>query len=913
MKHFCLAFLFTLFLATHSFAQWDTAVPIKWVQALPATCDPTKKTQTLVFKFTAPAGIFICTAVDTWTTPEINGVLPGWGNIAGTLSDQADLQAIFNALNATDASHLASINTLNTNVGNLTTTVNGHTTAIATKKTDSMATNRILGRTTASTGTIEELSPGNYVSLAAGAINVTPAGGVDLATAHGNSLATAVSAIGSANAHVVITTNTTVATSLTIPANICIQFRGEGQITVNSGQTLIINCLANPPPRKLFAGSGVAKFGAGATDNGVNLVWWAGNDTSVDATAAINSALASLAYSGGGVLNIPCGTWKTTGGHALSNVVTIQGCGNHPDSTQGTVIKLTNAGAAWVFKAVDAYRSLAFKNLSLDLNTGTAVVGLLFQGTAVAGGSVGLYVEQVSFTAGSAGSGTIPIKILATDGIWDAEAVELHKITVIPPPNGVGIYIDSHNESIKMVEPFFYMPNGATAIKSQSSANVAISQPSFLGVTTPPPTPIEVVNRTATANITSGSSTLTLTSGSWTENDIGQKVTIAGKLDSYIKDITSSTVATTGTNATGNSVGDTISIYRVGQDTVNQAYAAYWQVGDYGNITIENSQDEGVAYFFVNSGNTPNTGIISFKNSYIQGIIKNKADAVFTSIGNHYLSQTYEDELTPSTQIYSFGDKVDKRIYYYCYTVNERTLTKERLVGPISGATIINAPFFSSSSVLYQQAQSPQRIWLNYNVWSSNPQVTEAVQSLGVANSILDGGKPWLEFASLNDSTNRRSLTYKIARDPATGYMTTTGDQTGFVGYDYNGPIYTQGWPVRSGAQQLTEVGPNITANPKGATNFFITLTANDTIALNTLTADEKNREDGATIEFEFKQDGTGSRTLAFTTGAAGQFAFGTDVASCTLTTTANKTDIVKAKYSKRMDRWLVTQCARGY
>lgn len=732
-----------------------------------------------------------------------------------------------------------------------------------------------------------------------------------LAGNYSNSLATAVSSIGITPTVLNINQDTVVPADLVVPENIVLNFTGAGKISVNSGKILSINSMVPPGNRKVFTGSGAVRLGPQIAR--INLVWWAGNDTSVDVTAAIDSALASLSYAAGGVLTFPCGTWKTTGGHLLSNSITIEGCGNHSDSVQGTVIKLTNAGASWVFKAVDAYRMIAFKNLSLDLNLGTAPVGLLFQGTAAAGGSVGLFVEQVSFTAGSAGSGTIPIKIDATDGAWDAEAIELHKISIIPPVNGIGIYINSHNESIRMTEPFFYMPNGSTAIKSLSSANVTITQPSFLGVASPPPPAIETVNRTATANITNGTNVLTLTSGNWTENDIGQKVVIAGKLDSYITDITSATVATTSANATGTSAGDTVSIYRTSRDTVNQAYAAYWQVGEYGNITIENEQDEGVAYFFINESTSPNTGVITFRNSYIQGVIQNKADAVFTSMGNHYYSQTYEDALTPVTQIYSFGDKVDKLTLYYAHTGNDRTITRERLIGPMSGATIVNAPFYSSTSTTYMQHQYMQRIWLGYNLWSANPQLTESVLSLGISNTNIDAGKPWLEFATLNDTTNRRSLTYKIARSSATGYMTFTGDQTGFVGYDFNGPIYTSVGTIRSGAQQLTEVGTTITANPKAGTNFYVTLTANDTLSLNTLTADEKTRTDGATISFELIQDGTGSRTLAFTTGAAGQFAFGTDIATCVLTTTASKRDIVTAKYSKLMDRWLITSCVRGF
>ena len=50
-------------------------------------------------------------------------------------------------------------------------------TAIGLKKTDSMATNKLLGRSTAGTGAIEEITLGTNLTLTAGVLDATGGGG----------------------------------------------------------------------------------------------------------------------------------------------------------------------------------------------------------------------------------------------------------------------------------------------------------------------------------------------------------------------------------------------------------------------------------------------------------------------------------------------------------------------------------------------------------------------------------------------------------------------------------------------------------------------------------------------------------------------------------------------------------------
>lgn len=89
------------------------------------------------------------------------------------------------------------------------------------------------------------------------------------------------------------------------------------------------------------------------------------------------------------------------------------------------------------------------------------------------------------------------------------------------------------------------------------------------------------------------------------------------------------------------------------------------------------------------------------------------------------------------------------------------------------------------------------------------------------------------------------------------------------------------------------------------ASNFYdIPLTGNITVNISTTGA-----IDAKAITVRFKQDATGSRTLTWGTGVG----LGTDLASTTLSTGANKTDYVGLVYSAAAGKWHVVSFLRGY
>lgn len=135
---------------------------------------------------------------------------------------------------------------------------------------------------------------------------------------------------------------------------------------------------------------------------------------------------------------------------------------------------------------------------------------------------------------------------------------------------------------------------------------------------------------------------------------------------------------------------------------------------------------------------------------------------------------------------------------------------------------------------------------------------------------------------------------------------TTGGDVTVSGGAGGSGaagkPILVS--PVIKGLTVVTLTdAATIATDASLANHFRVTLGGNRTLGNPT------NPTDGQKVVWEVIQDGDGNRTLAYDT----QFTFGTDVASCTVSTTASKRDFIGAIYNSTATKWYVTSCVRGY
>ena len=83
--------------------------------------------------------------------------------------------------------------------------------------------------------------------------------------------------------------------------------------------------------------------------------------------------------------------------------------------------------------------------------------------------------------------------------------------------------------------------------------------------------------------------------------------------------------------------------------------------------------------------------------------------------------------------------------------------------------------------------------------------------------------------------------------------------------------------------------------------------------ATNTIDAPSGTPTDGQQLTLVLIQDGSGSRTVTWTTGSSGNYSFGTDIPAPTLTTTASKRDFIGFTWSADLSRWCCTSVVRGF
>jgi hypothetical protein len=105
-----------------------------------------------------------------------------------------------------------------------------------------------------------------------------------------------------------------------------------------------------------------------------------------------------------------------------------------------------------------------------------------------------------------------------------------------------------------------------------------------------------------------------------------------------------------------------------------------------------------------------------------------------------------------------------------------------------------------------------------------------------------------------------------------------------------------------SGVVTLTDAA-TINTNASLSNLFRVTLGGNRTLANPT------NAIDGEKVTWELIQDGTGNRTITL----GSQFDLGTDIASITLSTTANTRDFMGAIYNATTNEWYVVSFIKGY
>lgn len=132
----------------------------------------------------------------------------------------------------------------------------------------------------------------------------------------GTNFVAVVKAVGGATKTLRVLTPQTISTSVTVPANVCVDVEAEGSFTVAAGQTLTLNCFM-APPRQVFSGAGSVAFTSTAAvgpAGALNAAWWPGNFGQ-----RVAAALASEPSAGG----LPVDAQALRGAQSLTSTLTL--------------------------------------------------------------------------------------------------------------------------------------------------------------------------------------------------------------------------------------------------------------------------------------------------------------------------------------------------------------------------------------------------------------------------------------------------------------------------------------------------------------------------------------------------------------------------------------------------------------
>lgn len=152
-------------------------------------------------------------------------------------------------------------------------------------------------------------------------------------------------------------------------------------------------------------------------------------------------------------------------------------------------------------------------------------------------------------------------------------------------------------------------------------------------------------------------------------------------------------------------------------------------------------------------------------------------------------------------------------------------------------------------------------------------------------------------------SDSRTPLTHSHAESDVTSLVTDLASKVGSASPTFTG-LATFSDAIVNTPFTLTDAA-TITVDASQSNHFRVTLAA----AGRTM-ANPTNLTDGQKILFEIIQDGTGSRTI---TTWSSTYAFGTDVPSPTLTTTASKRDFIGFVYNSTAAKLYCIAFVRGY
>lgn len=606
----------------------------------------------------------------------------------------------------------------------------------------------------------------------------------------------AIAAIGSNQRTLVVTSQCPVTSDTTIPSNILVCIEGNGSFTVASSKTLTISSFDKCAPYQVFFGSGKCVFAKNATGGRFRIEWWAGISNSSDlSTIYVNCVGPSVLANTGGAVEFGAGVWKFKE-ITLDDYTTWEGVGSGTDGTSATIWKVADTFSTYIVRGYNAFRHLVFRNGTFSTQGTNTAANFLATGTA-GNTAVGLTFDGVTFYGDQLTQDVMVNIYDPTLSGWQLEEINFNHCDWICPEGATCVRVNSPNTSLNFLQAIFSVGLSANCIDAQSVGflNIVNSQAAGTGFSSVHTS--TSLDRTITqASITIGTKDLTISTGAFSSNDLGRKVLITGKLDSYIDRVDSATAAHVHDNATATATNAAMDVYKWTDTAARGGYFVKLG-GGHGVVNIVNCVDEGMNSFLIND--VPDTAPINIIGCWPQTPIRLNYSGLINSTSNRLSSGIFRDAVGSASRIFSQGD-------YVSYTTTNivtgnvpTTLLTKSLWAEHYGAGTINTEFGTDFTTVRQQLNMQTDVIMGPE-FDSSPDVTNPV--FGVYSHYDSSGlptgphKPLLRVGVTNPITNQPRYYYDLVRNAYDGYLEHRGNQTGFMGYRFDGNVNVTGTGV---------------------------------------------------------------------------------------------------------------------
>jgi hypothetical protein len=329
----------------------------------------------------------------------------------------------------------------------------------------------------------------------------------------------------------------------------------------------------------------------------------------------------------------------------------------------GTVFEPYNpAATTYMIKAIEAFRGITLRNLTIYLGTALNINAVVLEGTTPNSAKAAFLMERCSIL--SYGVGAVDrFKIHTLDPAqWECTNIAITD-NLFVATGGRVVSIDTENSSLNIERNEFIVGAATTVIYLNPTGYTNISHNQFGGVNATDSLSRNAARTAALAaegNLVSGSPFLNLTTQVFEEADLGRKITV-GAFSSYITDLVlvngRASRATLMSNSSINATNQPVLVDDIVTNPA-KAHCAIHIAGSHTSININNNVDEGFEYFAINEGFQLDWPM-NLNGNTVQGRIRINGSCNVISKGNNYKSQTFiEGNALAQIRLQSVGDTV---------------------------------------------------------------------------------------------------------------------------------------------------------------------------------------------------------------------------------------------------------------